>query len=136
MRIIYTRPDGDVSVIVPAINTKLTIEEIAIKRVPVGCAYEIVEDSVIPADREFRGAWKCSSGKIDVDFVKAQEITKNRLREERQPLLEKLDVEVMKNITDPVKLAEIEAQKQVFRDITKVVDALTTVEELKAVKCQ
>lgn len=136
MRIIYTRPDGGVSVIVPAINTKLTIEEIAIKRVPKGCAYEIVEDSVIPSDRELRGAWKHSGGKIDVDIVKAQEITKNRLREERAPLLSDLDVEFLKALETGADTSTILAEKQRLRDITKVVDGLTTVEELKVVKCK
>ena len=70
---------------------------------------------------------------IKIDITKAQAITKDRLRAERKPLLEALDVEVMKNITDPVKLAEIEVEKQRLRDITKQVDTLTTVEELKAV---
>ena len=70
---------------------------------------------------------------IKIDMTKAKDITKDRLRVERKPLLEALDVEVMKNITDAVKLAEIEAEKQRLRDITKVVDTLTTVEELKNV---
>ena len=65
--------------------------------------------------------------------MKAKDITKDRLRAERTPLLQALDVEVMKNITDATKLAEIEAEKQRLRDITKVVDTLTTVEELKEV---
>lgn len=72
---------------------------------------------------------------IKIDIPKAQEITKDRLRAERKPLLESLDVEVMKNITNPTKLAEIEKEKQRLRDITKVVDGLMTVDELKAVKC-
>ena len=46
-------------------------------------------------------------------------------------LLAQLDIEVMKNITDSVKLAEIEVEKQKLRDITMKVDELTTVEELK-----
>ena len=70
---------------------------------------------------------------IKIDIAKAKDITKDRLRAERAPLLQALDVEVMKNITDATKLAEIEAEKQRLRDITKVVDTLTTVEELKAV---
>jgi hypothetical protein len=37
----------------------------------------------------------------------------------------------MKNITDSVKLAEIEAEKKKLRDITLKVNELTTVEELK-----
>ena len=69
---------------------------------------------------------------IKIDIPKAQEITKDRLRAERTPLLQALDIEMMKNLTDAEKLAEIEAEKQRLRDITKVVDTLETVEELKA----
>lgn len=72
---------------------------------------------------------------IKIDISKAKDITKDRLRAERTPLLQALDIEMMKNLSDTEKLAEIEAEKQRLRDITKVVDALTTVEELKAVKC-
>ena len=70
---------------------------------------------------------------IKIDITKAKEITKDRLRAERTPLLNALDVEMMKNLTDSEKLAEIEAEKQRLRDITKVVDTLETVDELKAV---
>lgn len=70
---------------------------------------------------------------IKIDIVKAKDITKDRLRAERKPLLEALDIEVMKNITDATKLSEIEAEKQRLRDITSVVDTLETVEELKNV---
>lgn len=70
---------------------------------------------------------------IKIDMTKAKDITKDRLRNERKPLLEALDVEVMKNITDATKLAEIEAEKQLLRDITNAVDGLKTVEELKSV---
>jgi hypothetical protein len=68
---------------------------------------------------------------IKIDMTKSRDITKDRLRAERTPLLQALDVEVMKNITDATKLAEIEVEKQRLRDITKVVDTLETVEELK-----
>ena len=70
---------------------------------------------------------------IKIDIPKAKEITKNRLRAEREPLLQALDIEVMKNLSDATKLAEIEAEKQRLRDITLVVDTLETVEELKSV---
>lgn len=70
---------------------------------------------------------------ITININKAKEITKDRLRAERTPLLQALDVEVMKNITDSVRLAEIETEKQRLRDITKVVDTLSTVEELKGI---
>ena len=70
---------------------------------------------------------------IKIDIPKAQLITKDRLRAERTPLLQALDIEMMKNLSDAIKLAEIEAEKQRLRDITKVVDTLETVEELKSV---
>ena len=70
---------------------------------------------------------------IKIDMTRAKEITKDRLRAERAPLLQKLDIEVMKNLSDTAKLAEIEAEKQRLRDITLVVDTLETVEELKEV---
>jgi hypothetical protein len=56
-RIVYTRPEGGVSIIVPAPECGLTIEEIAAKDVPAGKPYQIVDVSEIPTDRTFRGAW-------------------------------------------------------------------------------
>ena len=35
----------------------MAIEEIALKDVPTGLAFAIVEDSEIPTDRTFRDAW-------------------------------------------------------------------------------
>lgn len=72
---------------------------------------------------------------IKVDIPKAQLITKDRLRAERTPLLQALDIEMMKNLSDTAKLAEIEAEKQRLRDITLVVDTLNVIDELKAIKC-
>ena len=131
MKILLKNLDGSVGIMHPILDCGLSLDEIIAKDVPQGVPYEIVEDSVIPDDREFRNAWKHD---LTVDIPKAQEITKNRLRVERTPLLEKLDVEVMKNITDPVKLAEIEAQKQALRDLPQLVNSLTTVEQLKSIK--
>ena len=71
---------------------------------------------------------------IKIDMTKAKDITKDRLRTERTPLLQALDIEMMKNLSDTAKLAEIESEKQRLRDITKVVDTLETVEELKGIK--
>ena len=72
---------------------------------------------------------------IKIDISKAQLITKDRLRAERTPLLQALDIEMMKNLSDTEKLAEIEAEKQRLRDITLVVDTLNVIDELKAIKC-
>ena len=56
-RIIYPNDEGGVSVIVPAPECGLTIEEIAAKDVPAGKPYKIVDVYDIPSDRTFRGAW-------------------------------------------------------------------------------
>jgi len=57
-RIIYPNDDDGVSIIVPAPECGLTIEEIAAKDVPFGKPYKIVDASEIPSDRTFRNAWE------------------------------------------------------------------------------
>ena len=56
-RIIYPTDDGGVAIIIPA-DCGLTIEEIAVKDVPEGKPYKIVDVADIPSDRTFRGAWE------------------------------------------------------------------------------
>lgn len=57
-RIIYPNNEGGVSIIVPAPDCGLTIEEIAAKDVPAGKPYKIVDVADIPTDRTFRAAWE------------------------------------------------------------------------------
>lgn len=57
-RIIYPNDNGGVSIIIPAPECGLTIEEIAVKDVPEGKPYKIVDVSDIPSDRTFRNAWE------------------------------------------------------------------------------
>ena len=59
MRIIYKTEEGGVAVLIPAPEylQDHTIEELAAKDVPEGATFEIVEDSDVPSDRTFRGAW-------------------------------------------------------------------------------
>ena len=57
-RIIYPTDDGGVAVIIPADECGLTIEEIAVKDVPAGKPYKIVDVTDIPTDRTFRSAWE------------------------------------------------------------------------------
>ena len=56
--IIYPNDEGGVSVIIPAPECGLTIEEIAAKDVPSGKSYKIVDVTDIPSDRTFRNAWE------------------------------------------------------------------------------
>ena len=51
-RIVYTNDDGNVAIIVPAVSV-----ELALKDVPTGKEYHIVDVADIPTDRTFRDAW-------------------------------------------------------------------------------
>jgi hypothetical protein len=60
-RIIYPSDDGGVAVIVPAPESGLSIQEIALKDVPAGKVFKIVDVADIPTDRTFRNAWEFSA---------------------------------------------------------------------------
>ncbi len=70
---------------------------------------------------------------IIVDINKAKDITKDRLRAERKPLLEAQDVAFQRALELSADTSAIVAEKQRLRDITNQVDTMTTVEELKGV---
>ena len=63
-RIIFQNDEGGVSVIVPAPNSGLTIEQIAKKDVPTGKAYKIVDVADVPSDRTFRNAWEVDASTL------------------------------------------------------------------------
>ncbi len=56
-RIIYQTDDGGVAVIIPAPDCGLTVEEVALKDVPYGKPFKIVDVSDIPTDRSEREGW-------------------------------------------------------------------------------
>jgi hypothetical protein len=56
-RIIYPNDQGGVSIVVPAPDCELSLEQIAGKDVPAGKPYQIVDVSEIPDDRTYRNAW-------------------------------------------------------------------------------
>lgn len=72
---------------------------------------------------------------IKVNMNKAVEIKKEMLRDERKPLFESLDLQMMRNFSDPKVLSSIDAEKQKLRDVTDhpALTAATTPEELKAI---
>lgn len=68
---------------------------------------------------------------ITVNINKAKNITKDRLRVERKPLLEAQDVAFQRALESGADTTAIVAEKQRLRDITNQVDNMTTIEELK-----
>jgi len=59
-RIIFQNDEGGVSIIVPTKEALdlYGIEAIALKDVPAGKAFKIVDTEDVPSDRTFRAAWE------------------------------------------------------------------------------
>tara|TARA_B100000674_G_scaffold22938_1_gene16050 strand:+ start:583 stop:1014 length:432 start_codon:yes stop_codon:yes gene_type:complete len=110
-KIIYTNSDGTVAVIHPTGDVND-----AIKDVPSGLSYEIVEDSAIPTDRSFRNAWKQNNKTIETDMTKAKEIHKAKIREARVDKLAALDIEYQRATETSADTSAIVAKKQALRD--------------------
>ena len=73
---------------------------------------------------------------MQINIDKAKDITKDRLRVERKPLLEAQDILFMKAQEAGSDTSAIVAEKQRLRDITNQVDSMTTTDELKAAKVE
>ena len=56
-RFIYANDDGGISIVIPAANTDLTLDQIKDKDCPSGKTVYTVNKSEIPSDRSFRNAW-------------------------------------------------------------------------------
>ncbi len=69
---------------------------------------------------------------MQVNFSKAQDITKDRLRADRKPLLEEQDILYMRAQEAGSDTSAIVTEKQRLRDITEQVDSMSTLDELKA----
>jgi hypothetical protein len=127
--IVFTNSSGGVSVCYP--TGDLPIEEVQAKDTPAGSI--IIENDALPNEHnEFFNAWELSGSTVSVSMVKAKELTKARLRIEREPLLAAQDVAFQRALETNADTAAIVAEKQRLRDITKLADAATTLDELKA----
>jgi hypothetical protein len=71
---------------------------------------------------------------IVINFDKAKQITKERLRQERKPLLEQQDILFQRTLENNSDTSAIILEKQRLRDITKLADEATTLEQLKQLK--
>ena len=69
---------------------------------------------------------------ITINLDKAKLITKDRLRTERTPLMLVQDVAYSRATETGADTTAIVAEKNRLRDITKLADTATTLDELKA----
>lgn len=70
---------------------------------------------------------------ITINLDKAKAITKDRLRAEREPLLQAQDVAYQRALETGSDTSAIVAEKQRLRDITQLADTATTLDELKGI---
>ena len=129
--IIHTNDNGGVSVTVP--TGEISIEAVQAKDTPKGSI--IVNQSDLPNQHnDFFNAWEMDdAGVVTVSLTKAKEITKERLRAERAPLLAAQDVLYQRAQEANADTTAIVAEKNRLRDITLLADAATTLDALKAI---
>ena len=69
---------------------------------------------------------------ITINIEKAKEITKEKLRADRKPLLEAEDIKFQRALETGADTTDIVAEKERLRDITNDVDAMTTEAQLRS----
>jgi hypothetical protein len=128
--IIFTNDNGGVSVCIP--TGEISIEAVQAKDTPKGSL--IVETSDLPRDNDFFDAWELVDGKVEVSLAKAKDITKKRLRSEREPLLASQDVAFQRALEANADTTAIVAEKNRLRDVTSLADTATTLDGLRSLK--
>ena len=132
--IAFQNDNGGVAVCIP--TGELSIEAVLEKDVPKGKGARIVDQASLPnQDNDFFDAWEMDAKTISVNLDKAKELTKRRLRAEREPLLAAQDVAFQRALETGADTAAIVAEKQRLRDVTNQADTCTTTAELRALTC-
>ena len=126
--IVFANEQGGVSVCIP--TGELPIEAVQTKDTPKGSIIMDVAD--LPRDNDFFDAFELVDGSVTVSLDKAKEITKKRLRSEREPLLAAQDVAFQRALESGADTSAIVAEKQRLRDITNF--TATTLDELRSLK--
>jgi hypothetical protein len=128
-RIIYRTVNNGVSIIIPTESV-----ELALKDVPKGVPYEIVDADAIPSDRTFRGAWVMGDCCIDHDIDRCKTIGHEMRRAARAVEFAPHDEVIAKQIPG-IDAAEAEAQRQRIRDkyavIQEQIDAAESTNDIK-----
>lgn len=124
--IIYKSSNDAVHVCVP--TGELPIEQVLIKDCPQGAI--IVDSETLPT--LFFDAWELNGTTVTVNKSKAVELTKKRLRQEREPLLAAQDVLFQRALETGADTTTIVVEKQRLRDITNLATTSLTLEQLRA----
>ena len=107
-RIVWTNPDGSVSVLIPAPGVP---EARWRKDIPPGVTAIETDDEHLPKDRMFRAAWKVENGQCCECPVKAKEVAHQIRRELRAIEFAPQDEAIAKQIPGVNETAEAERQR-------------------------
>lgn len=111
-RVVWTNPDGSVSVLVPAPGVD---EAVWRKDIPSGVNPIETDTDHMPKDRLFRAAWKASADGCTECPVKAKEVAHALRRAKRAAEFAPLDTAIAARIPGTDEAA-LEAQRQAIRD--------------------
>lgn len=137
MIILYKQENNIIAMLNP--SEDFSIEE-AVKQVPIGSEYRIIDPSDLPSDQylsNFSDALRIDFNKngkegIDFDITIAREITKQRLRKERMPFFIENDVLLRDSQleNDHEKLLISIKERNRLRDLPSLVDTITNLDHL------
>ena len=109
--------------------------ELALKDVPPGVPYSIVDAADIPSDRFFRDAWIADGAAVAVDLGKAKDIGHDKRRAARTEAFAPFDEIIAKQIPG-ADAAEAEAARAEIRskyaNVQLAIDAAADPDEIKA----
>jgi hypothetical protein len=132
-RIIYTDAQGNLCFVIPLEGS---IEEVVANDLPAGVDYVVVDESEIPTDRTFRGAWTRSGNSVTHDLDKCKTIGHDIRRRKREEEFAPHDEVIIKQIPGSA-FTSAEASRQAIRDKYAVVqtdiDNATSPEQIKAI---
>lgn len=95
-RILYNDDDNNLVIIVPSPEflTEFSIGQVALKDVPTGKSYKIVEVTDIPEDRTFRNAWEVDNtiltDGVGADYGIGSDLAVIAWDENKQPILKEI----------------------------------------------
>lgn len=121
MKILYTRPDGGVTIVIPVTDD---LEEVYAKAIPLDATnVREIEDTEIPSDRLLRNAWIDVGSEIKEDKVKSQDLVK----EMRNRALKVLDTRAWEESRIPGgDIDTLNIVSQTLRDIPQREEFTTT----------
>ena len=135
MNILYTRPDNTLILTSLAIDIDPhEYDSLHRSRGDIPEDWELIATDIEWPDNGWsQDTFRWNGSKVIVDLELAKEETRNRLRFERQKLLDALDVQFMRNLEEGIDNSGIVAEKKRLRNITNLVDDATTLDELKTI---